>query len=964
MAPSAGLADAEHPLYRDAVYVLDSLSTVKSVALVCDLPNASNIIIEYFQKLWSLTNAPLAKNVELAIIDVLIQLIDESVSVPQPAVEILMMAFADDTHTSSYMAAVSICRATQDRLQKHVARYFSEALIEAHDEENDEVSTLEHLHTQIVHVAETVPSLLTSVIPQLEIELQSDHVHVRLLATRALGTLFMLPLSEAKSFAALHPHVWKAWLGRAVDKQVSVREAWIESAMRILAQHAELAEALAPYLEGRAVDPDEHVRAKFAELVGEMEYETLCHRLPLRILQELALRGKDRRELVRERALDALGKVFNLAYTNAGASEALGANFRWIPGAVLNCHLTGSSDVTRSVLHTWETHIVPINEPEAYARRLNDVALLMSESDRAILLHLTNLRLARPTAFDVYVDVCQGNDAARLPNCIRAMSAVLNDPSSQNVLNSFASAPDDHVLNAMRVCFDVATPLRKSMETRHEAHAYLVEHLPEMTNVLMACLWTGSFPILNVSCMRALIDLGAAELLSYTAEHAPYLLKDQCNVLMHMAVKNSQMALDLLATLVASSSVSVKPSDTFINYVAQKAPASYAAARILAHVAPERIKDLMPGLQSHIEVGESVVTANALEALAAMLESAASHVCQRMDMIADHILHKMVLAPWQSDDNEALSGEWVDDCDMPASLRLRLGALRVLTQWCIVQNKVELALPVLKLLWILLGTGEAQAEQHTPSAARARLRLYAAQCILRLATCEAYASLVVSRMGRLAYALQDECFHVRTRLLHDLLLHLLRQDISTAFHAVLFLVAFDPEDEPRTQVVSYTRRLRALPESAQQDRLECVLVRFLYLLAHHPDLDLDVPKVLCSFVRYVSFYLACVATEHNISTLAHYAASVRTYLDASAPEPSMDHSKPLHAVAELMQWGVQQLADSKAWTIYPVSDDAPCPSDIVRRSLPGAMAPSVLDQRVWDILQEQPKRREKKTKLT
>jgi len=55
VAPSAGLAHPEHALYKDAVYILESLSTVKSVVLVCDLPSGNDIMTEYFEKLWAMT---------------------------------------------------------------------------------------------------------------------------------------------------------------------------------------------------------------------------------------------------------------------------------------------------------------------------------------------------------------------------------------------------------------------------------------------------------------------------------------------------------------------------------------------------------------------------------------------------------------------------------------------------------------------------------------------------------------------------------------------------------------------------------------------------------------------------------------------------------------------------------------------------------------------------------------------
>ena len=158
VSPSAGLANADHPLYKEAVYVLDSLSTVKSVVLICDLPSAGDLITEYFQKLWALITEKLAKNVELAVIDVLVQLIDECVTIPQPVVELLMSAYSQDPHSPTYMASTSICQATQDRLQKHVARYFSESFLETlesndDDDEDDKVIALEQFHQQIVNVA-------------------------------------------------------------------------------------------------------------------------------------------------------------------------------------------------------------------------------------------------------------------------------------------------------------------------------------------------------------------------------------------------------------------------------------------------------------------------------------------------------------------------------------------------------------------------------------------------------------------------------------------------------------------------------------------------------------------------------------------------------------------------------------------------------------------------------------------
>ena len=109
VAPGAGLAH-DGPLHRDAVYVLESLSTVKSVVLVCDVPAATELVTAFFEQLLRLAESPLATNVELAITDVLTQLVEECVSLPPRAVDALMDAFASPPASALFrpMSAASV----------------------------------------------------------------------------------------------------------------------------------------------------------------------------------------------------------------------------------------------------------------------------------------------------------------------------------------------------------------------------------------------------------------------------------------------------------------------------------------------------------------------------------------------------------------------------------------------------------------------------------------------------------------------------------------------------------------------------------------------------------------------------------------------------------------------------------------------------------------------------------------
>lgn len=908
------------------MYVLESLSTVKSVVLICDLPSASELITEYFTKLWALTSEALPKNVEIAMVDVLVQLIEECVSVPQGAVDLLIDAFDPDGSAAAREMATSIARATQDRLQKYVARYFSRAFQDARDDEdNDELAAA---HARVVPLATAVPSLLTSVVPQLEAELSDEAVPVRRLALDVLGALFAVPATPEESFWHMYPSAWKAWLGRAVDRQAALRLAWTRLAVAVLTAHPGAHSALTPSLAARAVDPDERVRAALAEEVLQLDYETLRHRVPQRILRELAQRGKDRRAAVRKSALDAVGRAFHLALfepEDAAAIEHVG----WIPGAILQCHLAGSLDVTLSMLHTWSTYVVPYTDDAGYARRLARVDRCLDAPARAILLYLTHLQRPRPGVLDVYLACCRGEDATQLPACARATAAALQDPASIEVLEAFAAAPLEPVLEAMTTCFDPATPLGESVAARQRAVAALHEHEYPGAATLEACLWLGSYAILNQSCVMLLLEEGADELVAYVAEHAPYLLRFHAAALVDAVVGGTASALPLLAALVAADAAAVTQSAALEAALAQAAPTSRPAAQALAVLAPDAVPRIMAPLQDALQA--PATRAAALAALAALFASPAEvgdvgEACLRASVDRD------LLAPWAADDEQdtALQGEWIDDASATPALAVRLAALDALTAYL---ARVDVPPPTyLKLLWQLMRLGQADAAHATPPAACARVRSCAAESLLQLAGTPAYTALLTQRMARFAHALQDECFHVRRAVLQTLLVRLAHETLPSAWTALIFLVAWDPEAELRQLVVSYVRQQQALPEDVRAERLDGALVRLLHLLAHHPDLDLDDAKALASFARYLDLYVECVATPQNLGALGGYAVGLRHCWDATSTPPSDEGSAPLHAVAEIAELVLQRVARAKGWAWPAPVPPAAWPADIVVRA--------------------------------
>lgn len=97
---SAGLKGTDAPYYNEYFHLLESLSTVKSVVLVCDLPHSDELMSEIFRDFFGLVRRDLAKKMELFIADILVALIDECQSLPSDVLDTIMAQFLDKNTVS------------------------------------------------------------------------------------------------------------------------------------------------------------------------------------------------------------------------------------------------------------------------------------------------------------------------------------------------------------------------------------------------------------------------------------------------------------------------------------------------------------------------------------------------------------------------------------------------------------------------------------------------------------------------------------------------------------------------------------------------------------------------------------------------------------------------------------------------------------------------------------------------
>ncbi|PWN48272.1 ARM repeat-containing protein [Violaceomyces palustris] len=1042
--PNAGLSKPSGPQYPEYFYLLESLSNVKSVVLVCDTPNADEMMTDYFKAFFELTRPDMSKNVEICMADILVQLIDECVTLPNEVLEILLANFSTKAvkHTpAAHNMTVIVCGATKDRLQKHVAQYFTEVIVAAAEEEDPDakMEAFQTAHSLIVQINRAVPSLLLNVIPQLEQELKAEDAQLRALATKMLGQMFAEKPSqksgEGGDLAKKYASTWKAWLGRAYDKSVTLRTVWVEATKDLLISQPGLGGDLTQNLRDKLLEPDERVRAAMAKVLGELDYETLLHHVEKSVLLDLAERCKDRKLLVRQEALKSLGKMFHNAYPEIESHDpAATQQFAWIPSQIVKVVYTGGAEVSQSVAATVEEYILPppsnSDDEVAWTNRLLLVVKFMEPDALKALLRLTNLILSKPSAYDAFVEACEAYNGgagaekdpavrATLVMCIKRIASQCSEPQkAANDLHSFAKLNDARIYKLLRQSFDPQQDVKSLVKSRNEALRRVENASASIIETMKEFVRGGSSLILNRSSIPTLLkklqqsrnDFSASQLAgasqfqqsqagvsesqtqsqtmtmasvpdmeAYKASskqllefvtknrpqmlvaHVPELIKlltDEGNPILAQVVLQALAAVarwspdkvpmdrkltdrvskyarngTRLQAKFASKLLSITGGLDNLGGTQSKRSTSSSTAGNATSIAYQALEEILEGLAKGLgkATGEQQV-AN-LEALAQFFKHAPDASENVAASVVKVILAEILMKPWKGGDDEKTNTEddWVDDDHLTSELQAKLLSLTVLTKRCqafaSTESANEMAKPIFRLLWAILSQGEAR-DLGTPAPAKARMRLAAALCVLKLARFQPYERSIGREYFNLAFALQDESFNVRNLLLNKLLTYLSRQKLTSRFVAMAFLVAFDPEEENRRMVEGYAAKMSsALPNAEMRLRLlDMSFVRFLHLLANHPDFSKETTDELAQFVRYVEFFLKCIANQQNVSLLFYLATRLKGVRDAE----SQGSSENLYALSELAQLVIKRRAAQSGWTIESYAGKITLPSDIFK----------------------------------
>ncbi|KAL2164093.1 hypothetical protein VTH06DRAFT_3307 [Thermothelomyces fergusii] len=544
---------------------------------------------------------------------------------------------------------------------------------------------------------------------------------------------------------------------------------------------------------------------------------------------------------------------------------------------------------------------------------------------------------------------------ANLNKTTRYMAQFLPDGArAEQDLFRFAKANDRRGYNLIRY---IIGP-EHDFKTVHKALKELMKRIqagkePGVRETLLPLLYRSGCLMFNRSHLASFMEYSrsdkdnmgpaAHEILNEISQRNPDLFKthvgELCKDLVEQApTQTRENDLAAVETLKACSTYARKypkdvPADkdfarTMIDYALYGRPARAAkyAVNILLAKGDEKGLVSATDLLRRILKDWSYGSPDFLNKLAAVsqLELLAPRVTEEAEDAILNMAVQQILLEVRTESG-AEDRDWVDDAELDEECQAKCLALKTLANRLRsiedVDEAREKAKPVWKLLMKLVrAKGELSKTRETPRHHRARLRLLAAQLVLKLCTQKHFdEQLSPADFDALALTAQDAVQEVRHGFVRKLQKYLADNRLRSRFYTVVFLTAFEPSADFKQRTETWIRSRARHFQDAKQPVLEAVMPRLLSLLAHHPDYGAEADE-LVDHARYLLYYVSLVATEANLGLIYKYAERVKQTLDA------LDERADRHQVlSDLAQAVIRKWQDKKNWVFnaYPAKVGLP-----------------------------------------
>ncbi|CAG8556181.1 7930_t:CDS:10 [Paraglomus brasilianum] len=832
------ISDTSGPYFDTIFHLLETLSTVKIVLLIIDLQDSDELMNQLFHDFFDVIRPEMPKNVHKYMLEILYQLTEESSSLPKNAFKVILSQFDErkDENPAAYKLAYDLCNSAIDKLQRCVSQYFTHVIVSAAEKSGasqEDLNSFKSAHDLIKGLNRSVPKLLSNVIPQLEEELKLDDLNLRLVATQVLGEMFA---EKGSTLAIDYDSLWKTWLSRRNDKVAAVRIAWADHCLALYQNHPELAKQINDAIRSKMSDPDEKVRIAFCKIFSQIDYESALKLADKELLEVLGSRCRDRKQGVRQEAINSLARLYNLAFIEiAGSEEKVMEKFDWIPKEILNTLYTNDNEIIACVEKVLHEQILPHNsDVSARVERMLIVLQSLDGKAKKAFFSLFQRQRDAMNEMDIYLRMCEkykGGDgkeeekvAVLLAQVVKRIAGKLPDPpKSINHLSNVAKLNDIRLYKLLRDLMSPESDYKTVKKAEKDVFKYIEQSAASALETFSILIRRVSLTIFNGDIVPLLLhklrDLSPStswskDIVSTTQE----LLKDISSRFPALY----RAHIDELTRLLSEDLNDISVENTL------EALAKFS--KIYPDETPQDIQVALCSVQSYED---------------------------RSDEVTNFILNELILKNrHEATPNEP---EWVKDEELDDECKAKVLGLKILVNRLIARPEDEaaedLAKPVFKLLWTLIREGgEFLPDKSTSPTFQSRLRLAAAKSVLKLARKKVYDNMIpVGNFKELALMIQ----------------------LLSAECAVSGYILFGEDNLAM---------------------FEMALVRLIYLLSHHPDFSCEI-KDLIDAMKYIDFFLDTMANADNMSFLYYIVGRLKQVQDID-PSVKSDNLYTLSDLAQ------------------------------------------------------------------
>lgn len=955
-----GLGNTKSNLSKKSFYLLESLALVKSFNICLEL-DFQDIILQLFKVLFQVVNENHSNKIQNFMLDVMCPIIQEGDSIPQELLDTVLVNIIEPQKSENVVAYKLTCefiKRTSSSLEPYLQMFFNSSL--ALGKTADSILA-ENIYDLILELNRICPSVLLSVVPQLEFKLKSEDVEERLSVTELLGQMFSEQDSE---LATQNKALWNSYLGRFVDISVDVRVECIKRCKEFLKNHPDLVTDIGDKLHERQRDPDERVRQEVVITICDAAAENISG-VSDQLLNDVCERTRDKKWHVRREAMMCLGKLYKKMTTGATANRTAAKKLSWVPSKLLHCYYLNTPENRLCVERILIGCLVPVSlEADQKMKRLLHIYCKLDEAavsafhgiltcqqrvrtDIADLIELSTGEKSQDNetlVFSKIISLARAfPDAFKFQENLKKLRGMIKEPSLRELLKTCVN-PNVGCSNVFKAVSDVVVRLGSK-------HPVL--------ETLKALLDRAAPLLVDEQCIKALFKLvkdaiegladdeddeyewhessgikpvgkkGLALLLGLAGVFPSQFQNDDTfqQLLVFLKNKDQEIVDHSLKMLALTGDGIEKVNKSLANYyhpvlskLALKGTPCQAkhSLRSIAKISAassQPFDRVFTNLVSSLSYDCPLLltTLTALGEIALLAPSLFE--TQRPAIVRDFVVKELLMKDrGETADSNESEGEWCEDRDVTQETQTKIKGIRLLVKWLRGRqgNHKSSVQPVLRLLdSMLTHKGDLQQQGCVKAADCSRLRLAAACGMIKIAQEPHYIEYItLENFQRLSLVMQDPCYEVRdkfTKKLHkaeDVL------KLPLEYLGIFALAAPEPVKERKTQVRQMitknvkTRRDYLKQHSAAQECSHSILPEYalpcvIHMLAHHPDFKQDDHETLVQFKDYLWFFMEPImAKADNYSFLKKLVENVKETKDAQAPDDE-EVNKNLYTVCDL-----------------------------------------------------------------